>query len=247
MKISDANSIQSSPEWRKSLDYAMGTTDFQRRLAEAQSGTGQSSSNQASTSSAVGVQTAATPESVAATSQPLQSSLRTPAEAARYELNGVDVGFDQLPAATQQLLRQMDQKRAECEAYQAEIGENPDIGPQARLRPYDEAQDGWAMRRLAAMDPATAHMTPQEYYNYEGSDRQKYDMLIRTAKDPFYDRSKRVFGTDVEQESKVQFVRDLWATGKQLPKTFAELETIWRAEFVRQQAAGSSTTSLPPA
>lgn len=156
--------------------------------------------------------------------------------AGRFNHNGQDVSFDELPPEVQDLFRTVEEKSTRDEAYRAQVANDPNIGPLAKLRPFDPAIDGWAMKRLAAMEASTAHMTPEQYYNYAGSDREKYDTLIAKAESPPPASTKRAFAADPEQESKVGLIRDLRAQGQPLPATYAEFEQRWLSDIVRQQA-----------
>lgn len=158
--------------------------------------------------------------------------------AMRFDHNGEDVGYDQLPPDTQRFFREAEEQLAELEAYRARVADDPDLGRLAKLRPYDPATDEVVMKRLAAMEPRTAQMSGEEYYNYIDSDREKYDKLIWMAESPHYPSSGGVFSADLEQESKVQMVRDFWARGEELPKTFAALEQAWLSDLTRQKAFG---------
>ncbi len=162
--------------------------------------------------------------------------------------NGQSVTFDQLPVKVQQQLREQEASWAEAEAYRARVAADPDLGPAAKMRPYDAAIDEVAMAGLAMMDPATANMTPEQYYNYVGSDRAKYDTVLRSAdyptESPMAEAQRRIFGADLEQESKVQMVRDFRAEGKRLPDSYAEFEQAWQADMARQKALDEERRKL---
>jgi len=158
---------------------------------------------------------------------------------ARAEItyNDQKVSFEQLPFTIQQQLLEADAKQAEAEAYRARVANDPNVGPSAKIRPYDPAVDEVGMRGLAEMDPSLAKMTPEQIYNYLGSDRANYDLLLTKADAPpaeyrMAEAERRIFGSDPELESKVQMVREYRAEGKPLPDTFAEFERVWRADFV---------------
>jgi hypothetical protein len=210
MEISSSNIGWSTQEQLKTRDPAVPSTSFHQQLQSVQE-VGQASAK-------------ALP---AATDRLL---------AARYNHNGEDVGFDELPADIQTWFREVDEKRALDEAYRAQVANDPNVGPVAKLRPFDPELDGWGMKRLAAMDPSTATMTPEQYYNYMGSDREKYDTLVAKAESPAYRAGARIFGADLEEESKVAMIQDMRAQGQSLPPTYGEFEQAWLSDLVRQQA-----------
>lgn len=222
--ISSSTSITTTTEWRKGVDPQPRAGTFQQQLQAAQDGVGSSAAS-------------ATP------------SIEERYAGADITYNGQKVSFDQLPAKVQQQLREQDEKRAEGEAYRARVANDPNIGPAAQMRPYDPAIDEVAMMGLAMMDPSTAHMTPEQYYNYMGSDRSKYDTLLRAADagpalSPMAEAERRIFGPDLEQESKVEMVRELRSAGTKLPDTYAEFEQAWQADMVRQAALQAERLKL---
>lgn len=164
--------------------------------------------------------------------------------------NGQKVRFDQLPAEVQKQMRAEEEKRAGEEAYRIRVANDPDVGPLAKIRPYDPAVDEVAMMGLATMDPATAHMTPERYYNYLGSDRAKYDTLLRAADadpalTPMAKAERQIFGPNLEQESKVEMIRDIRAKGGTLPESYVEFEQAWRSNLTLQAALQEERHKLP--
>ena len=211
MDVSSLDAFRATPERSKTLDFAASGAAFKQTLQSAQESNGPIAES-ASTASQ-------RPSQVPGEGQGIAGR--------RFNHNGRDVSFEELPADVQTWFREADEKSSRTEAYRAKVANDPNVGPLAKLRPFDPELDGWAMKRLAAMDPSTATMTPEDYYNYMGSDREKYATLVAKAEAPAYDYRNRIFGADLEQESKVDFIRDLKAKAQPLPATYGELERKW--------------------
>ncbi len=225
MVISSSTSITTTTDWRKGFAPQSQAGNFQEQFQAAQVGPG-SSARSAEPSAPMSVAPVSTEERYAG---------------ANIEYNGQKVSFDQLPAKVQQQLREQDERRAADEAYRTRVANDPNIGAAAKTRPYDPATDEVAMMGLATMDPSTAHMTPEQYYNYMGSDRAKYDTILRAADagpvlSPMAEAERRIFGPNLELESKAEMVRDFGSAGTTLPDTFAEFERAWQADVARQAA-----------
>jgi hypothetical protein len=153
---------------------------------------------------------------------------------ANITYDGQSVTFEQLPVKLQQQMREQEESWAKAEAYRKRVAADPNIGPAAKSQPYDASIHEEAMAGLAMFDPAAAKMTPEQYYNYIGSDRAKYDTVLHAADRPVTEPGKRIFSPDLEQESKIQMVRDFRSAGTSLPDTYAEFERAWQADVARQ-------------
>ncbi len=249
MDITRTGSIGAAPEWNKLFDQGGQSANFHEQLQAVQeSGNAATPAGLRGPSKPIAPHPAAlsTGAAVASSSGSLGQESRYLAASITY--NGQSVTFDQLPAKVQQQLREQEESWAKAEAYRARVAADPDIGPAAKMRPYDAATDEVAMAGLAMMDPATAKMTPEQFYNYMGSDRAKYDTILRAADyapgDPMADAQKRIFGADLEQESKVRMVRDYRAEGKELPDSYADFERAWQADMARQKALDEERRKL---
>ncbi len=239
MDVTRTGSIGAAPEWNKLFDQGGQSASFHEQLqAFQESGSAPSPAGGPNPSKPV----AAYPAGLAPA---LESGSASVGQESRYlgasiTYNGQSVTFDQLPAKVQQQLREQEESWAKAEAYRARVAADPAIGPAAKMRPYDAAIHEVAMIGLAMMDPATSNMTPEQYYNYMGSDRAKYDTILRaadsSAESPMAEAQKRIFGADLEQESMVRMVRDYRAEGKQLADSYAEFEQAWQADVTRQKA-----------
>jgi hypothetical protein len=220
MEVSSSGAIRPGVPTASAGQRGASAGDFQRQLQAAQEKAGTAPSAPSNPPSE---------EAVAAAAEKRLNAMY-------FTLNGKEVSLSELPQHHQQFYREAEERDVRLEAYRAQVAENPDIGAIAKLVPYDAARDESAMERLAAMEPTTAEMSPEEYYNYSGSDREKYDTVKRIAESPELDAGRRIFGLEPELESKVQMVRDYEAKGVDLPKTYKEFEQAWLTDVVRQQA-----------
>ncbi len=248
MDVTRSGGAGAIAEWRSIFEPAAQNGSFQEQLQAVQASDAPSPARLPHTGNPLGSYPAGWEAGPAAGSGS-RSSAPGRYAGANITYNGESVTFQQLPAKVQQQLLEQEESWAEAEAYRARVAADPNIGPAAKARPYDAALHEEAMIGLAMMDPAAAKMTPEQYYNYIGSDRAKYDALLREA-DAVPNRSlmaeaqRRIFGPDLEQESKVQMVRDFRAEGKQLPVSFAEFEQLWQSDTARQKALDEERRKL---
>lgn len=157
-----------------------------------------------------------------------------PADGPVIRHNGRDVAYADLPQDVRDRFAAADADRAALAAYQERVKDDPAYGSTAKLRPYDPALDEAAMRRFAAMDPTTAHMSPEDYYNFMGSDAEVYQGLQAEAARTVPGATPIFVNNDPVRESKVAFIHEQQAAGTPLPESFAAFEEAWRAHVARQ-------------
>ncbi len=243
MDVTRSGGAGAIAEWRSIFEPAAQNGSFQEQLQAVQGGGTPSPARLPHTGNPL-VSYPAGWEAGPAAGSGSRSSAPGRYPGANITYNGESVTFEQLPAKVQQQLLEQEESWAEAEAYRARVAADPNIGPAAKNQPYDAALHEEAMIGLAMMDPAAAKMTPEQYYNYIGSDRAKYDTILRAADSPMTEPEKRIFSPDLEQESKIQMVRDFRAAGKALPDLYAEFEQAWLADMGRQKALDEERRKL---
>ncbi len=243
MDVTRSGGAGSVAEWRNIFEPAVRSGSFQEQLQSVQGSDASSSANVSSPIKPLASSPASREAGPAAAGG---SGSNAPGRyaGANITYNGESVTFEQLPAKVQQQLLEQEESWAEAEAYRARVAADPNIGPAAKNQPYDAQFHEQAMIALAMMDPAAAMMTPEQYYNYIGSDRAKYDTILRAADSPITEPEERIFSPDLEQESKIQMVRDFRSAGKALPDLYAEFERAWLADLSRQKALDEERRKL---
>ncbi len=144
-----------APEWNRLFDQGAQGASFHEQLqAFQESGSAPSPASGPNPSKPIARYAAGLAAAPALESGPASIGQESRYLGASITYNGQSVTFDQLPVKVQQQLREQEASWAEAEAYRARVAADPDLGPAAKMRPYDAAIDEVAMAGLAMMDPS---------------------------------------------------------------------------------------------